>query len=172
ERLTGSWFERLLAQRRTRELFFAIFILLMISVQLIGPFLNRYGDAAAPWAIRLLPYLSFLPPALVGKVIVAAATKDLRGVFLNLGAICLYVVLFSALLWRRFASEYSGEELSETPRSARLIRTIAKPQQLGDTLRLLSPQLVAVISKEFRYLMRNGFAALLLLLPPLLVFVL
>src|SRR2546430_1727700 len=30
ERLTGSWLERLLARRRTRELFFAIFILFVI----------------------------------------------------------------------------------------------------------------------------------------------
>jgi hypothetical protein len=37
---------------------------------------------------------------------------------------------------------------------------------------LLTPQIAAVIRKEFHYLLRNGFAAMLLLLPPVLVFVL
>jgi hypothetical protein len=37
---------------------------------------------------------------------------------------------------------------------------------------LLSPQVGAVVRKELRYLLRNGFAALLLLLPPVLVFAL
>jgi len=48
ERLVGSWMERLMAGRRTRELFFAGFILLMLSLQLLGPFLNRYGDSPNP----------------------------------------------------------------------------------------------------------------------------
>ncbi|MGH9678033.1 MAG: hypothetical protein ACRD36_13095, partial [Candidatus Acidiferrum sp.] len=39
----------------------------------------------------------------------------------------------------------------------------------NDTLALLSPQVAAVVRKEFRYLTRNGFAFLTLLLPPLLV---
>src|SRR5260370_10671536 len=41
-----------------------------------------------------------------------------------------------------------------------------------DALALLSPQVAAVVRKEIRYLLRNGFAALLLLLPPILVFAL
>jgi hypothetical protein len=37
---------------------------------------------------------------------------------------------------------------------------------------LLSPQVAAIVRKETRYLFRNGFAALLLFLPPILVFAL
>jgi hypothetical protein len=41
ERLLGSWLERLLARRRSRELFFAGFILLMLGLQLLGPLVNQ-----------------------------------------------------------------------------------------------------------------------------------
>lgn len=34
ERMIGSWLERILARRRTREIFFALFILIAVSVQL------------------------------------------------------------------------------------------------------------------------------------------
>src|SRR5579871_2752913 len=37
ERLIGSWIERLLARRRSREIFFALFILLAVSVQFLNP---------------------------------------------------------------------------------------------------------------------------------------
>src|SRR5258706_10305923 len=80
ERLLGSWMERLLARRRTRELFFAGFILLMLSLQLLGPFLNRYGDSAEPLLVRALPYLSYFPASLVGKGVGAAAGGNYGGV--------------------------------------------------------------------------------------------
>ncbi len=37
ERLIGSWLERLLARRRSREIFFALFLLVMFSLQFISP---------------------------------------------------------------------------------------------------------------------------------------
>jgi hypothetical protein len=47
-----------------------------------------------------------------------------------------------------------------------------RPESGADVLGLLSPQVAAVVRKEIRYLLRNGFAALLLLVPPILVFAL
>jgi hypothetical protein len=79
-------------------------------------------------------------------------------------------VILSALLWRRFAAQYHGEELSETAAPSRsLIRPAARNIEGPDSLRLLSPQVAAVVRKEFRYLTRNSFAFLTLLLPPMLV---
>ncbi len=48
ERLVGSWLERLLSRRRTRELFFALFILSMVSLNLIEPIMRRYGATLRP----------------------------------------------------------------------------------------------------------------------------
>jgi len=172
ERWIGSWFERLLAHRRTRELFFALFILLMICLQLVGPFLNRYGDAIAPWAIRLSPYLAFLPPSLPGRAIAGVGASSFDAALVNAGALCIYVAVFSILLWKRLATEYRGEVLSETPRERTSVRDAVNVESGHDIFRLISPQIAAVIRKEFHYLTRNGFATILLLLPPLLVFTL
>jgi hypothetical protein len=81
-------------------------------------------------------------------------------------------VFFGGLLWLRFAAQYRGEELSETPAPERTIRSRVSREPGADALGLLSPQVAAVVRKEFRYLLRNGFAAMLLLLPPILVFAL
>jgi ABC-2 type transport system permease protein len=172
ERLVGAWFERLLAHRRTRELFFALFILLMVCLQLVGPFLNRYGDAIAPWAVRLSPYLLFLPPSLAGRAIAAAVGKNLTMTILGLGGLCVYGLALTATLWRRFAAEYSGEVLSESPEPTAAVPRAPGVESHHELLARLSPQVAAVIRKEIRYLLRNGFATALLLLPPLLVLIL
>jgi hypothetical protein len=173
ERLVGSWLERLLARRRSRELFFAGFILLMVSLQVLGPLMSRYGNSAGPLIARLLPYFAPLPPTLAGNAIGAAATGNLGTLLLDVGGICLYVLAFGGLLWLRFAAQYRGEELSETPLPSPAVARVSPAYGAeNDALRLLSPQVAAVIRKEFRYLVRNGFAALLLFLPPILVFAL
>ena len=40
ERLVGSWLEKLLAKRRARELFIGIFLLAMVSMNFLSPFLK------------------------------------------------------------------------------------------------------------------------------------
>lgn len=169
ERLLGSWMERLLARRRSREIFFAVFILLMISLQFLGPLLNRYGDSAEPWLVHVLPYLECFPGSLAGKSLKAAATGDSVAFWMTTAGMTGYALFFGALLWVRFAAQYRGEELSETQRPATAANNRSMQLSTTDSLGLLSPQLAAVIRKELRYLLRNGFAALLLFLPPILV---
>src|ERR1700716_574911 len=69
ERLIGSWLERLLARRRTRELFLGLFVLSMISLNFISPLMKRYGASAQPVFLRLLPYFRWLPPSLAGHTV-------------------------------------------------------------------------------------------------------
>jgi ABC-2 type transport system permease protein len=170
ERLLGSWLERILARRRSREIFVALFVLLMISTNFLTPLMNRYGNVAGPRVLRLLPYFAAFPPSLAGRAIAAAARHEVGGLLLGTAGLALYVVLLSVLLWQRFAAQYRGEELSETPAPARArARPVVKTAEQEDVLRLLSPHVAAVLRKEFRYLTRNGFAFLTLLMPPVLV---
>ncbi len=172
ERLIGSWLERLLARRRARELFLALFVLSMVSLNFLTPLLNRYGSAARPMMLRLLPYLAAFPPSLAGRAITAISQLQPAGFLLGAAGLLLYVLLLSALLWRRFAAQYRGEELSETAAPARsAVRPVPRKSDHSDDLGLLSPQVAAVLRKEFRYLTRNGFAFLTLLMPPILVFI-
>ena len=170
ERLLGSWFERLFARRRTREIFLALFVLSMVCLQFLSPFLQRYGKTLQPIVLRWLPYLSVFPPSLAGQAVANAAQRDLGGALLSFTGLLAYLLLFSALLWQRFAVQYRGEELSETAAPVLQARRRANPAtEDSDALRLLSPQIAAVVRKEFRYLTRNGFAFITLLMPPLLV---
>jgi len=109
ERLIGSWLERLLSRRRSREIFLAIFVLLMVSVQFLTPLIKRYGSAAKPWAERLLPYLAPFPGSLAGRAIAGAVAHQTGEVLLGAAGVGLYAVIFGSLLWLRFASQYAGE---------------------------------------------------------------
>ena len=172
ERLFGSWLERLLTKRRSREVFFAAFIVLIVSVQFIGPLLERYGPAAAPWIVRLLPYIDMLPPPLAAKAMRSAVADDWLMFLSSASGLLIYATAFGSLLWLRLGLQYRGEELSETQAPAIAKSESQKAHSHRDALAFLSPQVAAVVRKEFHYLFRNGFAALLLFLPPLLVFLL
>ena len=170
ERLIGSWLERLLARRRTRELFLGLFVLSMISLNFLSPLMQRYGASARPALLRLLPYFAWLPPSLAGHSLASVIRLQPTGFLLSFVPLLLYLILFSALLWRRFAAQYRGEELSETAAPTRAAVRLAKDDS-PDRLSLLSPQVAAIVRKEFRYLTRNGFAYLTLLIPPLLILI-
>jgi ABC-2 type transport system permease protein len=170
ERLTGSWLERLLSQRRSREIFFAFFILLVVGLQFVSPVMQKYGSILRPLARSFLPYLRPLPPSLAARAIAANAYHHWGVVVLCALGLAAYALFFSWLLWRRFSAQYRGEELSESlaPQAAK----VAEPESAKskpDFLHILPPQVATVLRKEFRYLTRNGFASLTLLLPPALV---
>lgn len=170
-RMIGSWLERVLARRRSREIFFALFILFAVSVQFLNPILQRYGRSTLPWVKHLLPYLSVFPPSLAGQAIAGAAQNHFSDLLIGVAGISAYALIFSLFLWMRFATQYRGEELSETAAPARTtLRPVSRTdQQSGDALRLLTPQVAAVLRKEFRYLTRNSFAFFLLIMPPVFV---
>ena len=170
ERLISSWLERLLSRRRTRELLLGLFVLSMVSLNFLTPLLNRYGPVVRPFVMRLLPYFAWFPPSLAGRAIAAVVHLQPAGFLLGFTSLLLYVFLFSALLWSRLAAQYRGEELSETAAPVLPVaRPVARRDLDTDRLGLLSPQVAAVVRKEFRYLTRNGFAFLALLMPPMLV---
>jgi len=171
ERLIGSWLERLLARRRTRELLVGLFILLSVSLQFIRPLITRSGSwSSAESVLRFLPYLSPFPPSLASQALAAATVGHGAAFLLSVAGLLAYIGVFSALLWHRFAAQYRGEELSEAAAPARIAaRTTSRTDASRDVLMLLSPQVAAVLRKEFRYLSRNGFLLVSLLMPPILV---
>jgi ABC-2 type transport system permease protein len=181
ERLIGSWLERLLARRRTRELFFALFILSMFSLQFISPIQRRYTGKGLPALEGLVKYLAPFPPSLAARVVTGAIRHNASEFAIGLLGITAFVVVFSALLWQRFATQYRGEELSESAspvgtvvaRGARASKHAANQamrpasgRDVKNFFGLLSPTVGGVVRKEFSYLVRNSYAFLLLILPP------
>jgi ABC-2 type transport system permease protein len=172
ERLIGSWLERLFARRRTRELFLGLFVLSMVSLNFIAPLMQRYGASARPVFLRFMPYFAWLPPSLAGHALAAVMRLQPAAFLLSFVLLLVYLVFFSVLLWGRFASQYRGEELSESAAPARTpARALPAKEDRLDHLSLLSPQVAAIVRKEFRYLTRNGFAYLTLLMPPVLILI-
>jgi ABC-2 type transport system permease protein len=170
ERLIGSWIERLLSRPRTRELFFALFILSMVSLNLIEPIMRRFGAILRPLTQKITPYFSWLPPSLAGKGIASAAQAHFGGLIIGSAGLLLYAAVLSILLWARFARQYRGEELSETAAPAPIAeRAVSEVDDAPDHLGALSPQVAAIVRKEFRYFTRNSFSFFTLLMPPILV---
>src|SRR5271170_390443 len=127
ERLVGSWLERLLARRRSREIFFTVFVMAMISLQFITPMVERYGNTAKPFLNRFLPYLAPLPGSLAGSAIASSVSGSVSDSLTAMAGLVVYVVILSSMLWQRFAAQYRGEELGETVAPARSVAPRVAP---------------------------------------------
>src|SRR6478736_2386658 len=112
-----AWVERWLGQRRTREIFAVLFFLAMISLQLIGPMLSRYGDrsnAAFHWAGRFAnPIQAVLPPGIAAGALASKAAAHIALAFGLLGALVLYAAVILRILSVRLHAQFRGENLSE-----------------------------------------------------------
>lgn len=169
ERLMGAWLEKVLAKRRSREAIFGIFILCMVALQFLNPILQRHGNEAKAVMQTVLPYLWLLPSSLAGNF-VARSNEGQWSALLHLGGLLGYVLVFSVLLWLRYAKLYAGEELSEgTAPEPRTKRAETAEGDDGDTLGFLPPRVGAVFRKEVRYLKRNSFLFFSLAIPPVMV---
>jgi len=170
ERLLGAWVEKLLAKRRTREVFFALFVLSMISLQFINPIVQKYGKTLLPIVQGWLPYLWLLPSSFAGDAITQFSQQHWAAAALKLFGLAMYALLFSFFLWKRYARIYAGEELSETEAPARSERRAAPDAaDQRDALSFLPPQVLAVFRKELLYLKRNTFLFFGLIFPPMLL---
>jgi len=170
ERLIGSWLERLLANRRVRELMVGLFVLGMVSLNFLNPALQRVGNVGAkPAILRVLPYLSWLPGSLAGGALASAVYRDVQQQALTFAGLLAWVAVTSTLLWQRYRAQYLGEELSEGTSPSLKKRQTRKTISASETPSLVPPAIVGVVRKEFHYLTRNGFSFLQLILPPVMV---
>jgi ABC-2 type transport system permease protein len=169
-----AWVERWLGQRRTREVFAVLFLLAMISLQLVGPMLSRYGDrsnTAIHWAGRFAnPVQAVLPPGIAAGALASKAAELNTNAWLFLGALIFYAVVILRILSVRLHAQFRGENLSEVlGRSAD--RTIRPGVRLAWDLPGLSRESSAVVEKEFRYLSRSGPVLLTFVTPIVMLFV-
>ena len=182
ERLVGSWLEKLLAKRRARELFIGIFLLAMVSMNFLSPFLQRYRKSSEPNFLHFLLYLGWTPGSLAGNAIPAAGSYGSHAALTGLAGLSAWLIALSTLLWFRFKAQYLGEEISESAapekqRKKARFGVVAgvvgqKPDLRArgwESLPFLSPQVFGMMVKEFRYLTRNGFSFITFLLPPIMV---
>jgi ABC-2 type transport system permease protein len=169
ERLIGSWVEKILAKRRMRELFIGGFILAMVSLNFLNPALQKWGHFGSARVLRYVPYLAWSPGSLAGHATASAAVGNAYGFLMATAGVFAWVVLMSLLLKGRFAALYAGEEISDSPGPAVRAARERKRMVSLEGPDFLSAPVTGMIAKEFRYLTRNGFAFVGLVIPPVMV---
>jgi ABC-2 type transport system permease protein len=162
-----AWTERWLAQRRTREIMGVLFILLMLSFQLIGPLARYLGrNTSRPEVQRyvdfLVPLQRILPPGLAGDAIAQAAYPRIMVSFASFALLCAFILIIGYSLHVRLLAQYRGENLSEVAASA---RPKDGPMQLGWVIPGFPTPVTAVFEKEIRYILRSGPVLLTLIMP-------
>src|SRR5271169_1235865 len=168
-----AWVERWLAQRRTREILGVLFILTMLSFQLIGPMAERFEKKPRPALSRAVKIAAqvqrALPPGLAADAIAQASQAKYLDGFTSLLFLGTLTTAVGYLLHLRLRRQFHGENLSEV--AAR--PTVAQVQglQVGWDLPGFSQAVAAVFEKEMRYLARSGPMLLTMVMPTFMLLV-
>jgi ABC-2 type transport system permease protein len=168
-RVIYSWLERWLSTRRGREIFFVVFIAVMMSFQFAGLISERLGPQAAPYLYAARALLDVLPPGITATILQNAAVL-LRGApsatitltpfaFALPALLVLYALLLLLTLNRRLRAQYRGEDLGESAalpraRGERLTAEAVAPS-VSFAARLVRDPVAVLIEKELRYMLRN-----------------
>ena len=162
-----AWLERWLAQRRTREVMGVLFILLILSFQLIGPVMARLDRAPHPEITRAVEVgtrvQSIFPPGLAANAIAQVSHRQILPGLASLILLGVSTLALGALLHLRLRAQFRGENLSEA--AALPVVAPARGLQVGWNLPGFSEPVAAVFEKEMRYLTRSGPMLLTLIMP-------
>ena len=162
-----AWVERWLAQRRTREIMGVLFILFLLSFQLIGPTMERLEHKPHPELERTAQIIArvqvLLPPGLAADAIARVSHAEYAIGFTSLLILGTITVAIGCLLHLRLRAQFRGENLSEA--GARPAVAQVQGLQVGWNLPGFSQSVGAVFEKEMRYLARSGPMLLTLIMP-------
>lgn len=173
-----AWIERWLRQRRTREILGAVFMVGLLSLQLMNPALYRQGhargsrhDAQAeqlraaqaryePLLKKMNAVQKWLPPGLAAQSLRGAVEQQPAQGLGLLGLLGLYVFLTGSVLALRLKAEYRGENLGAAPARMKAaanggIEGSAPLDRGGARIKGGSGPISAVIEKDVRALMRT-----------------
>ena len=172
-----AWVERWLAQRRTREIMGILFVLLILSFQLIGPLVRHFDQQPRPDAKQslhryvdvLAPVQGMLPPGLAADAIAQSVYSRFMTGFSSLALLCAFVLVIGWCLHVRLLAQYRGENLSEVAAVSALPKD--RTLRLGWDLPGFTTPVAAVFEKEIRYLLRSGPMLITLIMPLFVLFV-
>jgi len=162
-----AWVERWLAQRRTREIMGILFVLLLLSFQLVGPLTEHFENKRPPEYERIVqilqPVQSLFPPGLAADAIARVADSEFMTGFTSLLLLAAFAMVIAYFLHLRLSAQYRGENLSEA--AARTVDAKERQVRLGWRFPGFSQSVAAVFEKEIHYLSRSGPMLLTLIMP-------
>jgi ABC-2 type transport system permease protein len=153
-----AWIDRWLAQRRTREILSAVFLVLLLSMNFLNPALR--GNSNGPWfsaksrdaSVRYLRVANrvqrWLPAGLAARVLRSGVNANPGDAAESLALLGIYGLAVGGVLGFRLAGEYRGENLGDAP--ARKKAEKRSSQWLIDG----SGPMAAVMEKELRTILR------------------
>jgi ABC-2 type transport system permease protein len=161
-----AWIDRWLAQRRSREIVSAVFLITLVGLQLLNPALHddnwlNGGSHAAPsseerwisqgetWLEKAASVQVWLPPGLSAAVIQSADKHDPQAMDQEMGVLGLFTLAAAGLLAIRLRAEYRGESFGEAPS-----RLENEKKESGWFLSGSGP-ISAVIEKEMHTMFRS-----------------
>jgi ABC-2 type transport system permease protein len=176
-RAVFAWIDRWLSQRKTREILGAIFMVLILSMQLMNPAVWQHGHRASgkrqqqqiqqmlasPWVKTANEVQEWLPPGLAGVALRQAASQQPAPALGSLGVLGLFVVAAGSVIGLRLRAEYHGENLGAAPALKKSAKNSAKAvpvrektaEREGDWRFGGSGPIAAIIEKEIRSLLRT-----------------
>ena len=176
-----AWIDRWLAKRRSREIVSAVFLLAMLSLQLLNPVVRNEGfqrhskrdqDIGAQrlhempaWLNSVESVQAWMPPGLTAAIPREASARNAGSASQSLGALGVYVLVAGGLLGIRLRAEYRGENLGEAPG-----RRIQDKVDSGWFISGSGP-VSAQIEKELRTILRSMPQMYSVGVPMLMVFV-
>lgn len=129
-----AWIERWLAQRKTREILGALFMIAVLSLQLMNPAIYRrqhdphqraHDDAEqfremkaryAPWMQKVNAVQVWLPPGLAAVSLQNVKDREIVPGLSALGLIGIYALVVGGVLAIRLNAEFRGENLGTAPK--------------------------------------------------------
>jgi len=162
-----AWLERWLARRRTREIMGVVFLLLIVSFQLIGPATRwvRRKHVEFPAVLMQAEALQkFAPPGLAAQAISQAQQRHWWSSVGVTSSLVGYGAFFLLLLHVRLRAQYAGENLGEGIAGDHESRNKAEAR-LGWRFPCLSSPVAAIMEKEIRCLWRSGPLLFTLIIP-------
>ena len=177
-RAVFAWIDRWLSQRKTREIVGALFMIFLLSLQLLNPALRqkrhqqprtpqervenfrRIRTEYAPWIKTAYAVQQALPPGLAARSLRQAGNRQPVGALASLGVLGLWALAAGSVLARRLRAEYRGENLGSAPRletsraKTSSVRASLVRREGGWRLGGSSP-IAALMEKEARSLMRT-----------------
>lgn len=166
-RAVFAWIERWLAQRKTREILGAVFMVLAVGLLVINSVVNQkrfegsksHKEQAAALNEAMVKYApllktanlvqQWLPPGLSALALQRAVEQQPVAGFASLNVLGLWVVLAGGALAGRLRAQYRGQNLSWAPS-----REKAVGRASGWTLGGSGP-FAAIVEKELRSLSRT-----------------
>lgn len=185
-RMVYAWLERFLAQRRTRELMFVVFMVIVFGFQFSGYIMQRYRGPLLKFYESTASVWNALAPGECGASLLSFSRGDSAKGLNQAAVVGLFAVAFAALFAYRLHRQYLGETFSESEgRGSQPARSPARTEGLpaaagSGTTELAVSQRASrsdilggaagsIFLKEVRYLFRNSILMMNIFIPIVLV---